>query len=135
MSFLERTSASSFDQYFLAVSRWKVHAKIQLLFFYKAYPSRRRPRFICSSKSACYLCNLFFSLHGGFYVSRTHGRLYARWLLPDWIKIPADRYGEFSRISMRLKKVIDGKVLSVSRAERKKRYHFPNESVLLPLAS
>jgi hypothetical protein len=36
---------------------------------------------------------------------------------------------------MRLKEVIDGKVLRASRAKRKKRYHFPNESVLLPLAS
>jgi hypothetical protein len=62
----------------LSKSHWKVHAEIQLLFFYEAHPSRRRPRFICSSKSACYLCNLFFSLHGGFYVPRTHGRLYAR---------------------------------------------------------
>lgn len=61
----------------LSNSHWKVHAEIQLLFFYKVHPSRRRPRFICSSKSACYLCNLFFSHHGGFYVPRTHGRLYA----------------------------------------------------------
>lgn len=119
----------------LSKSHWKVHAEIQLLFFYELHPSRRRPRFICSSKSACYLCNLFFSLHGGFYVPRTHGRLYARWILPDWVNIPADRYGEFSRISMRLKEIIDGKVLRASRAKRKKRYQYPNESFLLPLAS
>ena len=61
----------------LSKSCWKVHAEVQLLFFYEIHPSRRRPRFICSSKSACYLRNLFFSLHGGFYVPRTHGRLYA----------------------------------------------------------
>ena len=36
---------------------------------------------------------------------------------------------------MRLKEVIDGRALIASRARRKKRYHFPNESVLLPLAS
>ncbi len=119
----------------LSKSRWKVHAEIQLLFFYELHPGRRRTRFICSSKSACYLCNLFFSLHGGFYVPRTHGRLYARWILPDWVNIPADRYGEFSRISLRLKEVIDGRVLRASGAKRKKRYQYPNESVLLPLAS
>lgn len=62
---------------------WKVRAEIQLLFFYEVHPSRRQLRFICSSKSACYLCNLFFSLHGGFYVPRTHGRLYAQWTLLD----------------------------------------------------
>jgi hypothetical protein len=54
----------------LSMSHWKVHAEIQLLFFHEVHPSRRRPRFICSSKSACYLCNLFFSLHGGFYAGR-----------------------------------------------------------------
>ena len=120
----------------LSKSPWKVHAEIQLLFFYEIHPSRRQPRFICSSKSACYLCNLFFSLHGGFYVPRTHGRLYARWILPDWVNIPADRYAEFSRISLLLKEIIDGRVLKASRLkEKKKGYHFPNESVLLPLAS
>ncbi|KAH6700685.1 hypothetical protein BKA61DRAFT_207718 [Leptodontidium sp. MPI-SDFR-AT-0119] len=119
----------------LSASHWKVHAEIQLLFFYEVHPSRQRPRFICSSKSACYLCNLFFSIHGGFYVPRTHGRLYARWILPDWMNIPADRSEEFSRISMLLKEIIDGRVLRASRSKRKKRYHYPNESVLLPLAS
>ena len=118
----------------LSKSHWKVDAEIQLLFFYEVNPNRRRPRFICSSKSACYLCNLFFSLHGDFYVPRTHGRLYARWILPDWVNIPADRYGELGRISLLLKEIIDGKVLRASRSKRKKQYHFPNESVLLPLA-
>lgn len=119
----------------LSMSHWKVHAEIQLLFFYEVHPGRQRPRFICSSKSACYLCNLFFSLHGGFYVPRTHGRIYAKWILPDWMELPADRYGEFGRISMQLKEIIDGKVLRASRSKRKKGYHYPKESVLLPLAS
>ncbi|KAH8762777.1 hypothetical protein BGZ57DRAFT_571030 [Hyaloscypha finlandica] len=119
----------------LSMSHWKVHAEIQLLCFYEVHPSRQRPMFICSSKSACYLCNLFFSLHGGFYVPRTHGRLYASWILPDWMNVPADRYGEFGRLSMLLKEIVDGRVLRASRSKRKKRYHFPNESVLLPLAS
>jgi hypothetical protein len=57
---------------------WKVHTEIQLLFFYKVHPSRQRPRFICSSKSTCYLCNLFFSLPSSFYIPRTYRRLYAQ---------------------------------------------------------
>ncbi|KAG4442224.1 hypothetical protein IFR05_002273 [Cadophora sp. M221] len=118
----------------ISMSHWKVHAEIQLLFFYEVHPSQQRPRFICSSKSACYLCNLFFSLHGGFYVPRTHGRLYASWILPNWMNVPADRYGEFGRLSMLLKAIVDGSVLRASKSKRKKRYHFPNESVLLPLA-
>jgi OTT_1508-like deaminase len=118
----------------LLKSHWKVHAEIQLLFFYEVYPGRPRPRFICSSKSACYMCNLFFSLHGGFHVPRTHGRLYEKWTLPDWLDIPAERHEEFSRISTRLRSIIDSKTLKASKSKRKKQYHYPNESVLLPLA-
>ncbi|KAH9203359.1 hypothetical protein DL95DRAFT_430704 [Leptodontidium sp. 2 PMI_412] len=119
----------------LSAPHWKVHAEIQLLFFYEVHPSRRRPRFICSSKSACYLCNLFFSLHGGFYVPRTHGRLYGRWILPDWMNVPADRYEEFGRLSMLLKEIVDGRVLRASRSKRKKRYQYPNETSTSPIRS
>jgi hypothetical protein len=113
-------------------SPWKVHAEIQLL-FYELHPRYQRPRFICSSKSACYLCNLFFSLHGGFRVPRTHGRLYDKWTLPDWLEVPVERHGELSRIATRLKATLDNKVRRASKA-KKKQYHFPNESVVLPLA-
>ena len=113
----------------------KVHAEIQLLFFYEAHPGLQPPRFICSSKSACYMCNLFFSIHGGFYLPRTHGRLYDKWTLPDWLDIPAERYGALSRISTLLKGIIDGKILRASNRKKRKTYHFPNESVLPPPAS
>lgn len=76
------------DEFRLAIADYyksvKVHAEIQLLFFYELNSERKRPRTICSSKSACYLCDLFFRLHGQYYVPRTHGRLYHKWTLPDW---------------------------------------------------
>lgn len=62
----------------------KVHAEIQLLFFYELNSKRIRSRTISSSKSACYLCDLFFKLHDKYHVPRTHGRLYHRWTLPEW---------------------------------------------------
>jgi hypothetical protein len=43
------------------------------------------PRVIAANKSSCYLCNLFFSLHGQFQVPSTYGRLNERWILPDWM--------------------------------------------------
>ena len=74
----------------------KVHAEIQLLFFYELNPERIRPRIICSSKSACFLCDLFFKLHGQYYVLRTHGRLYHRWTLPNWhVFLPEMRRRDF----------------------------------------
>jgi hypothetical protein len=66
----------------------KVRAEMQLLFFYELHPDRPRPRIICSSKSACYLCNLFFQLHGGFQVPRAHGRLCGKRTTLDWLDIP-----------------------------------------------
>jgi len=62
----------------------KVHAEIQLLFFYEQNPDLLRPRSLCSSKSACYVCNLFIKAHGLYHVPRTHGRLYDRWVLPEY---------------------------------------------------
>ena len=88
------------DEFRLAIADYhesvKVHAEIQLLFFYELNSERIRPRTICSSKDACYLCNLFFRLHGQYYVPRTHGRLYHRWTLPDWhILLPEMRRRDF----------------------------------------
>jgi len=80
------------------------------------------------------MCNLFFSLHGGFNIPRTHGRLYSKWILPDWLDIPVERHRELGRISTVLKGTIDRKVLEAVQSQRKQ-YHYPNESVLLPLAS
>ena len=109
----------------------KVHAEIQLLFFYELHPDLPRPRIICSSKSACYLCNLFFRIHGGFYVPRTHGRLYEKWILPDWLDVPVERRRDLAVILTRLKATLENKI---ERTSRPKRYLHPNESVLLPLA-
>jgi hypothetical protein len=116
----------------LQESPWKIHAEIQLLFFYKLHPRYQRTRFIYSSKSACYLCNIFF-LHGGFHVLRTHGRLHDKWTLPDLLDVPVERHGELSRITTRLKATLDNKIQRASKS-KKKQYHFPNESTVLPFA-
>jgi hypothetical protein len=110
----------------------KVHAEIQLLFFYELHPNRPKPRFICSSKSACYLCNLFFHLHNGFSIPRTHGKLYEKWLLPDWLDLPVQRQQELGVILTGLKGTVDKKIQRALRSRL--RYNHPNESVLLPLA-
>jgi hypothetical protein len=37
---------------------------------------------ICSSKRACYLCQLFIQLHGQYFIPSTHGKLYDTWKWP-----------------------------------------------------
>jgi len=64
----------------------KIHAEIQLLFhcceLRKQTPKSRMPRVVCSSKDACFLCNLFIRMHGKMYTPKTHGRLCPGWRLP-----------------------------------------------------
>ncbi|KIM96593.1 hypothetical protein OIDMADRAFT_132009, partial [Oidiodendron maius Zn] len=110
---------------------YKVHAEIQLLFFYEAHPNLPRLRIICSSKSACYLCNLFFRLHNSFQVPRTHGRLYDKWTLPDWLDIPSERRSSLGAIATNLRAEIDSQFRVISQAEKLPRSH-PDESILLP---
>jgi hypothetical protein len=114
-------------------THYKVHAEIQLLFFYELHPERPRPRIICSSKSACYLCNLFFQLHSGFHVPRTHGRLYNKWILPYWLDVPMKRQQELGIVSTKLKAILDTKIRTASKSKKRPCSH-PNESVLLPSA-
>ncbi len=63
-----------------------VHAEVQLLFHYERNSCILPPRIMCSSKQACFLCNLFFRIHGRFTLPATHGRLYEKWALPDVVK-------------------------------------------------
>lgn len=62
----------------------RIHAEIQLVFHYEQRtPTNLLPRVICSTKNACYLCNLFLRLHDQFYTPKTHGKLYPQWTLPN----------------------------------------------------
>ena len=67
-----------------------VHAEIQLLMHYERSPCDLPPRVIYSSKQACFLCNLFFKIHGKLTVPSTHGRLYEKWALPAGIECVRD---------------------------------------------
>lgn len=108
----------------------KVHAEIQLLFFYEQNPKRLPPRVICSSKSACYLCDLFFKLHGRFYMPRTHGRLYHKWILPDWRVVPEMRRLEFKGLLTQFRDALEARIRAALESGPMRIRH-PNESVLV----
>ena len=119
------------DDFRLAIADYhksvKVHAEIQLLFFYELNSERIRPRTICSSKSACYLCDLFFKIHGQYYVPKTHGRLYHKWTLPDWHILPEMRRREFDVLLRNLSDILKIKV-RVALDRGPVRANHPNES-------
>ena len=109
---------------------WKVHAEIQLLLFYEQQPHKIRPRIISSSKSACYLCNLFIHLHGEFHISRTHGRLYDRWILPERPinEVAANR--PLLSVINRLNEALEVKIIH-TLSRKPLPFPHPDESVLL----
>lgn len=111
---------------------YTVHAEIQLLFYYQMHPEIRRPRVICSSKSACFLCDLFVKLHAKFYVARTHGVLYNKWILPDWrtIHLPGEGIKDLTRVVEQLNVTLEDRIRSTLPIPRIPRSH-PNESVLI----
>ena len=77
-----------------------VHAEIQLIFHYALNAMRHffQPRVIGASKSACYLCNLFLSHHGQYFVSKTHGHLYNQWTVPDLASVNYSKQVAFRNV-------------------------------------
>ena len=91
----------------------KVHAEMKLMFFYEAFPEIRRPRVISTNKSSCYLCDLFFKLHGVFQVPSTFGMLNERWILPDWCKIPRSQVEHMRETLIRFDAILDSQLTKV----------------------
>lgn len=114
---------------FNCATPWKIHAEVQLLFFYEQSPDKSRPRIICSSKSACYLCDLFIKIHGKFHIPRTHGRLYDKWILPAW-PINESPFNKYTlSVIKRFNAALEAKILHTLNHKRLPCRH-PNESVL-----
>ena len=116
---------------------WKVHAEMQLLLYYEVHPSLKKPRVICSSKDACYLCDLFFKVHGRYHIPKTHGRLYEMWGLPAFdaelisgMELGKRSRGNLSRVVERFSNLIEQQVVSVISGNHT-RFPFGNESTLL----
>ncbi len=111
---------------------WKVHAEIQLLAYHELNPENSKPRIIASSKSACYLCNLFVGLHGQFQVPRTHGRIYDLWVFPDWVDFPEKQRDRVNLALERFDSSIQQSIINTLRVGRRSLNH-PNESVVFPV--
>ncbi|KAI0458187.1 hypothetical protein F5B21DRAFT_461737 [Xylaria acuta] len=113
-----------------SLKKSKIHAEIQLLYYYQTtlHGQLHLPRVICSSKSACWLCNAFILLHGKIHMPRSHGRLYPGWRLPNlhggWFNDIAARFNQ------RLENVMTESIKTLHRRKAKTKYLYPAESMV-----
>ena len=111
---------------------YRIHAEIQLLFFYEIHSELLRPRVICSSKSACFLCDLFIEIHATYFVARTHGVLYNKWTLPDprMVGLGLKETENMAAVVEKFSASIEDSIRSALAMPRLLRFH-PNESVFM----
>ena len=107
----------------------RVHAEIQLLLYFERDTGSglQRPRVICSSKSACYLCHLFFKIHGQFYIPNTHGKLYESW---KWPQARSSAEPQLQHLLTRFSQAIDEKIRDCLLEATKARRMDPFESMV-----
>ena len=103
----------------LRTIRSHVHAEVRLLTFYELnpLPGAFKPRVLGVSKSACYLCNLFILNHRQFFITKTHGKLYPLWTVPDLADYSQGQRLEIRRILAAMNKEIKS-LLSKRRMQR-----------------
>jgi hypothetical protein len=89
-----------------------VHAEVQLAVHYDLN-EECRPRCIGTSKWLCYLCYHFIDEHGLFFPSKTHGRIFDQWTVPDLIEFSGALVTKYRHIL----KEIDSLVLRQSEKE------------------
>jgi hypothetical protein len=118
----------------ISSTKFVVHAEIQLLFYYELQPTALAPRLICSSKMACFLCNLFVKLHGKFIIPSSHGKLYEKWTLPE--KINELQGKQAQRIGVVMDRFSDvvGDELRIEVQSARQPYPSPLESAIFASA-
>ncbi|KAL8803079.1 MAG: hypothetical protein Q9182_003392 [Xanthomendoza sp. 2 TL-2023] len=109
-----------------------VHAEIQLITFYGLSSCRGslNPRWLGVSKDACYLCDLFIKAHGQFSISKTHGRLYDQWTMPDLAEFGSTLRNDYRRILKEINQVCIRRLKAIQAIPKRKRQHLK-----LPLTS
>jgi hypothetical protein len=117
------------NQVVKSLTKSKIHAEIQVIYYLELNPSSLPPRIIASSKDACFLCNAFIQMHGKMYTARTHGRLYPGWRLP----FAPTLVGLEQRFNVLLESHVNAGLRTLLSRNRKTVYPNPNESTLLTL--
>ncbi|WEW59510.1 hypothetical protein PRK78_004984 [Emydomyces testavorans] len=100
----------------------RVHAEIKLLFHYERQTDKTlRPRVIVSNKHACFLCNLFLKVHGGFYTPSSHGNFYPAWRIPrpDEVSLPKETKGRILQCLDQFNSALEAKIRTLVAQERR----------------
>ncbi len=103
------------------IVRCHVHAEMQLLTFYELHPNMAatKPRVLGVSKSACYLCNMFILKHAHFFITKTHGRLYDQWNVPDLAELGLLQRNEFRQVLKSMNKELQTNFTNRRMARRR----------------
>lgn len=124
-------------QTFRTLTTGKIHAEVQLVFYCETLKKLEGiigdllpPRVVCSSKKACFLCNLLVSMHGQMRTPWCHGKLYPGWRLPmsSGLDLPL-------RFNLLLEDRITESILLLFKRRNKTTYPGPSESTLISLPS
>lgn len=79
---LKKLMQMIFDKFRLTIANYykfvKLHAKIQLFFFYELNSEKIRSKIICSNKNAYYLYDFFFKFHDQYSVFKIYDCFYHR---------------------------------------------------------
>ncbi|KAI0118250.1 hypothetical protein GGR51DRAFT_498603 [Nemania sp. FL0031] len=108
----------------------KIHAEVQILYYCETilHGKPPSPRVICSSKSACWLCNAIISIHGKIHTPRSHGRLYPGWRLPNLYGGWCDDFA--LRFNQHLKGALQKSLKDLHQRREKTKHREPTESDL-----
>ena len=87
-----------------------VHAEVQIVTFHWLEGTQPRPRAIETTKAACYLCNLFLSLHPQYTLSATHGTLFDAWTIPDVLPYSVEDRRELQAIIQNMQLALEARV-------------------------
>ncbi|KAK8179516.1 hypothetical protein BC567DRAFT_248808, partial [Phyllosticta citribraziliensis] len=111
----------------------KVHAEIQLLLYYEQRPEiENPPRVVCSSKYACFLCDLFIKTHKGLHTPGSHGRCYPNWRLPmpEELNLPESSKLRYLQCLVDFNQELELQIQKLLRQNPTKKMAQPAESII-----